>query len=195
MCQNNCGEPWGHVFEHPNDFDNVEFDFEAYMHEKILPAVNAPGTHQSAEARRMAIESAAVSAPAGMSVQKLNEKYRTVVCRHWIRGLCMKGESCEFLHQYDMSRMPVCRWGETCKVKDCPYRHEAEADKPQCVFYQQGFCIHGTQCRYRHYKQAAEKRPLIADFSLGIAQGRKFEDATAARRRPENETRPMPRRY
>lgn len=102
-----------------------------------------------------------------------------------------------------MARMPVCRWGEACKVKDCPYRHIAEDDKPQCVFYQQGFCappppatlarrltrltratsvgIHGTQCRYRHYKQPPEKRPLIADFSLGIAQGRKFEDATAAR--------------
>ena len=112
-----------------------------------------------------------------------------------------------------MSRMPACRWGEHCKVKDCPsvsgvffffksprprrgrgrYRPEAEADKPQCVFYQQGFCIHGTQCRYRHFKQGPDKRPLIADFSLGIAQGRKFEDATAARRRPDAAA--LPRRY
>ena len=106
-----------------------------------------------------------------MSHQKLAEKYRTVVCRHWLRGLCMKGDNCEFLHQMDMDRMPVCRWGENCRIKDCPYKHEAEADKPQCVFYQQGFCYHGPECRYRHWKQAADKRPAIADFSLGIAQG------------------------
>lgn len=26
-------------------------------------------------------------------------KRGTVVCRHWLRALCMKGDSCEFLHQ------------------------------------------------------------------------------------------------
>ena len=49
------------------------------------------------------------------------------------------------------------------------------------------------QCRYRHFKQAPEKRPLIADFSLGVAQGRNIEDAMAARRRPDAAA--MPRRY
>ena len=93
-------------------------------------------------------------------------------------------------HQMDMDRMPVCRWGENCRIKDCPYKHEAEADKPQCVFYQQGFCYHGPECRYRHWKQAADKRPAIADFSLGIAQGRDFKQAAAERRRP-SEARPV----
>ena len=31
---------------------------------------------------------------------------RTVVCKHWLRGLCKKGDDCEFLHEYDMSKMP-----------------------------------------------------------------------------------------
>lgn len=26
-------------------------------------------------------------------------KRGTVVCRHWLRALCMKGDNCEFLHQ------------------------------------------------------------------------------------------------
>lgn len=30
---------------------------------------------------------------------KKDFKRGTVVCRHWLRGLCMKGDSCEFLHQ------------------------------------------------------------------------------------------------
>jgi hypothetical protein len=29
----------------------------------------------------------------------LQSKFRTVVCRHWMRGECHKGEKCEFLHK------------------------------------------------------------------------------------------------
>jgi len=42
------------------------------------------------------------------------------VCRHWLRGLCMKGNTCGFLHQFEAARMPVCRffakYGE-CKAR------------------------------------------------------------------------------
>jgi len=33
---------------------------------------------------------------------------KPVVCKHWLRGLCKKGDQCEFLHEYDMSKMPEC---------------------------------------------------------------------------------------
>jgi len=33
---------------------------------------------------------------------------RTVVCKHWLRGLCKKGDDCEFLSEYDLSKMPEC---------------------------------------------------------------------------------------
>ena len=33
---------------------------------------------------------------------------KTIVCKHWLRGLCKKGDSCEFLHEYDMTKMPEC---------------------------------------------------------------------------------------
>lgn len=36
--------------------------------------------------------------------------FRQTVCRHWLRGLCMKAEACGFLHQYDKARMPICRF-------------------------------------------------------------------------------------
>ena len=32
------------------------------------------------------------------------------VCRHWLRGLCMMGDSCDFLHKMDRNRMPLCRY-------------------------------------------------------------------------------------
>merc|ERR1719469_225023 len=31
---------------------------------------------------------------------------KTIVCKHWLRGLCKKGDQCEFLHEYDMSKCP-----------------------------------------------------------------------------------------
>lgn len=33
---------------------------------------------------------------------------RNIVCKHWLRGLCKKGDQCEFLHEYDMTKMPEC---------------------------------------------------------------------------------------
>lgn len=169
-----------------DEFDRVTFDFEAYV-DDLLPPLQAPGGDGDVERRKQLVEQAAASAPPGMSLNKLEEKFRTVVCRHWLRGLCMKGESCEFLHQYDTERMPLCRWGTKCTIPDCPYRHVAEDEKPQCVFYQQGFCIHGLHCKYRHFKLPPEKRPKIADFSLGIAQKGRHDDGSGKPANPPNE--------
>jgi cleavage and polyadenylation specificity factor subunit 4 len=93
-----------------------------------------------------------------------------VVCRHWLRDLCMKGSACEFLHQYDLSKMPLCRHGDRCKISDCPFRHISEANRLECVFYSQGFCIHGPFCRYKHVRRDREDLPLVADFTLGLSQ-------------------------
>ena len=41
--------------------------------------------------------------------------------QHWLRGLCKKGDQCEFLHEYDMSKMPECyfysRFSEWLKTR------------------------------------------------------------------------------
>ncbi|XP_039015266.1 30-kDa cleavage and polyadenylation specificity factor 30-like isoform X3 [Hibiscus syriacus] len=80
--------------------------------------------------------------------------FRQTVCRHWLRSLCMKGDACGFLHQYDKSRMPVCRFfrlsGE-CREQDCVYKHTNE-DIKECNMYKLGFCPNGSDCRYRHAK-------------------------------------------
>ena len=57
----------------------------------------------------------------------------------------MKGDSCGFLHQFDQSRMPVCRnllKTGVCKDVDCPYKHSTEEIK-ECNMYKLGFCIYG----------------------------------------------------
>ena len=54
------------------------------------------------------------------------------VCTYWLKGLCMKGDTCGFLHVFDVSRMPECRqllkYG-VCKEADCPYKHSLEEIK------------------------------------------------------------------
>ena len=75
---------------------------------------------------------------------------RTIVCKHWLRHLCKKGDDCEFLHEYDMSKMPICyffqKFGE-CNNKDCQYLHiDADALKSRdCAWYDRGFCKHGER--------------------------------------------------
>ncbi|KAK4709866.1 hypothetical protein R3W88_004379 [Solanum pinnatisectum] len=88
--------------------------------------------------------------------------FRQTVCRHWLRSLCMKGDACGFLHQYDKSRMPICRffrlYGE-CREQDCVYKHTIE-DIKECNMYKLGFCPNGPDCRYRHAKIPGPPPPV-----------------------------------
>lgn len=89
---------------------------------------------------------------AGQKISKRN--FRQTVCRHWLRGLCMKGDYCGYLHQLDKVRMPICRFfakcGE-CREPDCIYKHTND-DIRECNMYKLGFCPNGPDCRYRHVK-------------------------------------------
>nr|XP_033817361.1 putative cleavage and polyadenylation specificity factor subunit 4-like protein isoform X2 [Geotrypetes seraphini] len=82
---------------------------------------------------------------------------KTVVCKHWLRGLCKKGDQCEFLHEYDMTKMPECffysKFGE-CSNKECPFLHIDPALKiKDCPWYDRGFCKHGPACKHRHTRR------------------------------------------
>ena len=111
------------------------------------------------------------------------------VCRHWLRGLCMKGNGCGFLHQFDKRRMPTCRFFakyNECREPDCPFKHSLEdvKDCNMCVSwyfptemstswrvivatfrFKLGFCIHGKLCRYRH---ASLKAPPMPTFEAAL---------------------------
>ena len=77
---------------------------------------------------------------------------RVIVCKHWLRHLCKKGDDCEFLHEYDMTKMPICyffqKFGE-CNNKECQYMHvDADSMKiRECSWYDRGFCKHGELLR------------------------------------------------
>jgi len=82
---------------------------------------------------------------------------KTIVCKHWLRGLCKKGDQCEFLHEYDMTKMPECYFYSrfnACHNKECPFLHiDPETKIKDCPWYDRGFCRHGPNCRHRHMRR------------------------------------------
>ena len=167
----------------PNDLltpDKVEYDFENFALEHGIPQTLDPLPYRKAGS----VFATGDEAEPVLTSAKNDPRLRTVVCRHWLRDLCMKGAACEFLHQYDLSKMPLCRHGERCKIKDCPFRHISEANRMECVFYSQGFCIHGPFCRYKHIRRPREELPAVADFTLGLSQMQANKDGQAVPRRP-----------
>lgn len=73
---------------------------------------------------------------------------KRTVCKHWLRGLCKKGDSCDYLHEYDLRRMPECRFFATfgfCNNGDeCLYLHvDPKAKIRECENYRRGFCPKG----------------------------------------------------
>lgn len=82
---------------------------------------------------------------------------RTIVCKHWLRGLCKKGDDCEFLHEFDMTKMPECfffsKYGQ-CNNKECPFLHiDPDQKMKDCPWYDRGFCRHGPNCKNRHVRR------------------------------------------
>jgi cleavage and polyadenylation specificity factor subunit 4 len=76
-----------------------------------------------------------------------------------MRALCKKGEHCDFLHEYNIRRMPECqnysRYGTCPNGDECMYQHlEPASKRPSCPHYERGFCPLGPLCANRHVRKA-----------------------------------------
>lgn len=81
-----------------------------------------------------------------------------IVCKHWLRGLCKKNTHCEFLHEYNLRKMPECMFfaknGYCTQTPECLYLHVDPMLKiPECVNYKRGFCPDGPKCPMRHIRR------------------------------------------
>ncbi|KAJ2780372.1 Cleavage and polyadenylation specificity factor subunit 4 [Coemansia interrupta] len=90
--------------------------------------------------------------------ERFQSSSRTVVCKHWIRGLCKMGDMCEFLHEYNLKKMPECHFfsenGMCTNGEECFYQHiNPESRVKECPWYARGFCKHGAGCRSRHVRR------------------------------------------
>ncbi|KUJ24361.1 uncharacterized protein LY89DRAFT_19560 [Mollisia scopiformis] len=87
-----------------------------------------------------------------------SSNFGNLVCKHWLRGLCKKGESCEFLHEYNLRKMPECNFfvknGYCSNGDECLYLHLDPSSKlPPCPHYEKGFCPLGPSCAQRHIRK------------------------------------------
>lgn len=122
----------------------IKLSFEAYVEKNLMPPLIVENLHGPSTSR--------------------DPKHRTIVCRHWLVGLCQKGSVCEYLHRLDKSRMPVCKHNKLCKIRNCPLKHEDIEEKEECPYYKQGFCKNGPFCKFRHVKRSPDECPAIASF-------------------------------
>jgi cleavage and polyadenylation specificity factor subunit 4 len=82
----------------------------------------------------------------------------SLVCKHWLRGLCKKGATCEFLHEYNLRKMPECNFfmrnGYCSNGEECLYLHiDPQTKLPPCPHYDQGFCPLGPNCSKKHVRR------------------------------------------
>uniref|UniRef100_A0A3Q3W1M4 Cleavage and polyadenylation specificity factor subunit 4 n=1 Tax=Mola mola TaxID=94237 RepID=A0A3Q3W1M4_MOLML len=141
--------------------DHIKFDLEIAVHQQLgAQPLPFPG---------MDSNSSCILFPCkgGMCPFRHISGEKTVVCKHWLRGLCKKGDQCEFLHEYDMTKMPECyfysKFGE-CSNKECPFLHiDPESKIKDCPWYDRGFCKHGPDCRHRH-----TRRVICVNYLVGF---------------------------
>eukprot|EP00892_Ulva_mutabilis_P003802 jgi/Ulvmu1/1794/UM119_0012.1 len=91
----------------------------------------------------------------GQQPRNFVRNYKKTVCAFWIKGMCMKGDNCGFLHEMVPERMPECTTflkKGFCNDPDCKFKHSRENIK-ECNMYALGFCIFGPECRYNHTRK------------------------------------------
>jgi cleavage and polyadenylation specificity factor subunit 4 len=126
---------------------------KAYMQGHCPLGNRCPDKHQVSSSYNKYVHASAAN------IKALANKKTSLVCKHWLRGLCKKGEMCEFLHEYNLRRMPECSYyarTQTCSNgDDCLYLHiDPEAKRPPCPHYDRGFCPLGPHCALKHNKKA-----------------------------------------
>ncbi|XP_045073321.1 zinc finger CCCH domain-containing protein 6-like isoform X1 [Coregonus clupeaformis] len=75
-----------------------------------------------------------------------------LICRHFLRGKCIKGDDCQLEHALDVnySINEVCKFyvqGSCSKGQSCIYMHKSFPCK---FFHTYGKCYQGDQCRFSH---------------------------------------------
>lgn len=88
-----------------------------------------------------------------------NGRQNTVVCKHWLRGLCKKSDACEFLHEYNLRKMPECKFftqhGWCQNGEECLYVHIDPTQRSGvCEWFRLGYCPLGPDCKKKHIRKS-----------------------------------------
>ncbi|GAA5985258.1 hypothetical protein JCM10908_002589 [Rhodotorula pacifica] len=114
-------------------------------------------------------------------------QHARTVCKHWLRGLCKKGQQCEFMHEYHLRKMPECwffaKYGFCSNGDECMYLHVTEEMRiRECPNYRKGFCPQGPNCKLKHVR-----RVMCPDYLVGFCKKGKDCQFGHAKFEPEPE--------
>lgn len=98
-----------------------------------------------------------------------HSSHAKTVCKHWLRGLCKKGNSCEFLHEYNLRTMPECwffgKYGFCSNGDECMYLHVDERMRVlECMDFRRGFCPKGISSHLNHSPSCLNHNPKLVFF-------------------------------
>ncbi|KAF2863475.1 hypothetical protein K470DRAFT_195124, partial [Piedraia hortae CBS 480.64] len=150
---------------HPEKASKQQFSFDTVLNQRY-PTLNKPtklhrpicidyGTKAHCP-RGMECPDRHVPPPVPMG-DRLHLQF--LICKHYQRGLCKKGDACEFGHMYNLREERECkefgRHGVCPMGESCTYLHMGPTSPlrdPACPHYTRGFCPLGPHCSLRHVK-------------------------------------------
>ena len=131
---------------------DMEFDFEAYVRDELKIS-----SRDVCQFFQRGYCSLGRTCPQKHVARRFDDSDRTIVCKHWLRNLCKKGDNCEYLHEFNMQKMPECFFYskyKECSNQECFYRHiDPNAVRIECPFYNRGFCNRAGFCRNLHLRR------------------------------------------
>ena len=157
----------------PQHLSVPKFTFDSYLR-NTLPSLGAP----SKATRPLCVDYIANKCLRGAQCPDRHYVPPTeragighLICKHYQRGLCKKGDSCEFAHTFNLRDERECkefsRYGLCPQGDDCTYLHVPPTSPlrlPACPHYARGFCPLGPYCAQRHIKHKALCPFYLAGF-------------------------------
>ncbi|KAL3695440.1 hypothetical protein R1sor_009516 [Riccia sorocarpa] len=87
-----------------------------------------------------------------------------VLCTHFMKGRCAKGDSCPFSHDaVPLTKQEPCKFlmSRSClKGDDCPFSHDLKSF-PCKFFHTRGLCYDGDKCLFSHGPITQEERDKL----------------------------------
>ncbi|KAL2610331.1 hypothetical protein R1flu_028904 [Riccia fluitans] len=94
----------------------------------------------------------------------LNKPPPKVLCTHFMKGRCAKGDSCPFSHDaIPLTKQEPCKFlmSRSCLKGDgCPFSHDLKAF-PCKFFHTRGLCYDGDNCLFSHRPITEEEREKL----------------------------------
>ena len=105
--------------------------------------------------------------------QPTPKNYKTVACRHFMRGHCMRGNTCGFRHSEFELNTTIIPTAVTSAYGQFPTPDLAHIQPLSCRRWLQGNCALGDRCTYRHSPISGVKRSLSPERSVDHAKVQK----------------------